>query len=56
MERFAESGWMTEKQFMTYMGYKSPQSVGRLLFGLPKINKRYNILDLADVLMEEYKA
>lgn len=47
--------WMDQKQFMTYCGYKSPQSVSGILNGLKRFNKKYSIYDLADVIMGGYK-
>lgn len=46
---------MDQKQFMTYCGYKSPQSVSPMLYGLRRFNKKYSVYDLADVIMGGYK-
>ncbi len=47
--------WMDQQQFMTYCGYKSPQSVTPMLHGLKRFNKKYSVYDLADMIMAGYK-
>jgi len=44
-------GFITRAELAAYMNLKDPKSIDRYLSGLPRINKRYFIADIADRLL-----
>lgn len=53
MTRSAGGSFVTRQWLAGYMNLKDPKSVDRYLYGLPRLNKRYFIGDIADVLLSE---
>ena len=53
MQKFCGSSFITRKKLTEYMGLKTPSSVGKYLYGLPRIGKSYFIPDVAEALMRE---
>lgn len=55
MERKVEASVITRKQLAEYLNLKDAKSVDVYLHGLPSINQRYFIADVAERLIDNMK-
>ena len=53
MKKKTESSFITRKDLAAFMGLKDAKSVDRYLVGLPTLNKRFFINDVADRMLAE---
>ena len=51
LKRYTGSGFVTRKELAAYMGYRSVASVDAFIAGLPRIDKRYFIPDVAELMI-----
>ncbi|MGN0715546.1 MAG: hypothetical protein ACI4WY_05600 [Anaerovoracaceae bacterium] len=51
MQDFTGCSFITKAQLMTFMGYKSPNSVTKYLHPLQRVDKRYYIPDVAEEVL-----
>lgn len=53
MQAFTGCSFITRLQLMDFMGYRSVNSVTKYLYGLPRVDKRYYIPDVAAAIVEQ---
>lgn len=53
MRRAAGGGFISRKWLAEYMQLKDPKSVDCILHGLPRINSRYFVNDVAERMIEK---
>lgn len=53
MTRSAGGSFVTRQWLADYMNLKDPKSVDRYLQGLPRLNKRYFVGDIADAMLSQ---
>ena len=47
--------FVSRKQLTTFLGLKDPKSVDTYIHGLPSVNQRYFIPDVADEILQQCK-
>ena len=55
MEKATGTTFITRLELADFLHLKDPKSVDAYLFGLPSINKRYFVPDVADTIIENMK-
>ena len=53
MKKTIGASFITRNELARYMNLKDPASVDRYLYGLPRLNSRYFIPDVAERMMEQ---
>ena len=51
MKKAVKAGFISKQQLSDFLGYKSPNSVSKYLYGLASIDRRYYIPDVVDSLL-----
>lgn len=55
MQKFAGGSFITRKQITKYLCLKDSKSIDRYIFGLPSVNKRYFVPDVAENIINAMK-
>lgn len=50
MEKFAGASFLTRSELAKFLGYKDPHSVDKYIRGLPRLENRYFVNDIATVI------
>lgn len=53
LKKNTENSFTTRKRLMDYTGYIDAKSVDPYIHGLPSVNSRYFIIDVAEQLIEQ---
>lgn len=50
MEKFAGASFISRNELARFLGYKDPHSVDKYIRGLPRLENRYFVNDIATVI------